>query len=150
MNKRFPFLVRLALGLLFIFSGGQKLLAPTEEFLAVVETYELLPYFLNRIVAVLVPWVEFLLGGLLLIGLHTLIAAKGLFILLLSILLTLGQAMLRQLPIEECGCFGGGLSLPIQTVFLLDLFLLACLFWVIRHSKAASCYSLDTSTIISK
>ena len=63
---------------------------------------------------------------------------------LATFLVVVSQALLRRLPITECGCFGGLLAFPLHVVLVFDLRLLAvvAVLWLHRAKSARS--SLDS------
>lgn len=96
---------RLAVGLVFVLAGISKLVAPG-TFSATLLAYDLLPVALLRPVALSLPWVELVVGLYLLAGLFTRVAAWAAIGLLAVFMLAIGQALLRGLSLEDCGCFG--------------------------------------------
>lgn len=106
MNKGFSptVLLRGLLGALLLWAAVSKLANPI-EFLGSIYAYQLpLPKLLLQTAAVALPWLELLLGFLLLIGRWTgscLMIALLLFVVFIA---ATGQAWLRGLNIS-CGCF---------------------------------------------
>lgn len=137
-----PFL-RILTGLLFVVSGAEKLIWPYQNFLYVLQGYELLPAGLDGIVARVFPWIEFLTGLLLILGLwvpQMLKVALGMFTVFILIIT---QALLRHLPIDECGCFGQLITLKPQQTLVMDSMFFLSLVWTLRHVKKAERFSLD-------
>jgi hypothetical protein len=122
-------LIRVVLAAIFIVSGTEKVLSPSENFLYVIQGYEILPDMLARLVSWVFPVVELMLGVFILLGLWLDWALKGLLLVSGSLVLMVGQAIVRKLPLESCGCFGNLVHLPLKGVILLDIsiFLLALL-----------------------
>jgi hypothetical protein len=58
-------------------------------------------------------------------------------------ILIVGQALLRKLPIDECGCFGGLISLPLSVVLMFDSVQLLLTGLLIKQEKHTGCFSLD-------
>lgn len=142
MKKYLAILMRLAAGLLFVYSGGSKLLRPNEYFQMVVGLYQACPEFLIPVVAHAVPWTEYLFGALLLVGLWTEFSAIGLTFLTMIFQIVLAQAVMRDLPIDECGCFGSStLHITLYQSFALDTALIVFLLFV--ASQAPTAFSLD-------
>ncbi|MDD5362662.1 MAG: DoxX family membrane protein [Ignavibacteria bacterium] len=124
-NKYFQIIIRLIIGAVFIYASVGKLFHPA-EFAKAILRYELLPLGLVNIQAIIMPWVEFTLGILLITG----IFKKGTLILasisLVMFLFALISAYARGLDIS-CGCFsleetsskGDILSRIIQDFFML-------------------------------
>jgi len=118
-------IIRLILGLIFIFSGYEKLQSPYQNFLYVIENYDFLIPFLEMFTAKVMPWLELIAGVFLVLGLWTRQSLRMITLLLLGFILVVGQAMVRKLPITDCGCFGESLSFPLHIVILFDSTLLA-------------------------
>jgi uncharacterized membrane protein YphA (DoxX/SURF4 family) len=100
--------VRIALGVLFIFSGAAKAYDPG-VFAIEIQRYNLIPWVTAALVAVYLPWLEIIVGALLILrwleqGTLLLIAC-----LLLVFTLALASATFRGLSID-CGCFGKALA----------------------------------------
>lgn len=72
-----------------------------------VNAYELLPHAAGSVVGAALPLVEIAVGGLLLAGLATRIAAAASAALLTAFIVGIAAAWARGLRID-CGCFGGG------------------------------------------
>ena len=122
-------IIRILIGLLFIVSGSQKIIGPYQNFLYVVQSYELLNFSLEEVTAHVFPWIELLLGVFLLLGLWSQWVIRGLMGLVVIFLIVVGQALYRGLPISECGCFGESLSFSLHVTLMMDgaLFLLLTL-----------------------
>ena len=56
------FLLRILIGSIFIVSGLGKLLSPYQNFLYVIQAYQLLPAWGEALAAQIFPWVELLIG----------------------------------------------------------------------------------------
>lgn len=97
-------LLRVALGVVFLYSGVEKLLHP-QDFLATIYDFKLTGPGVGVVTAMIMPWLELLLSFALLTGLFTggaLLATSGLCLLFLGIQ---ASAIVRGLNIN-CGCFG--------------------------------------------
>ena len=107
-----PFLltVRLACRLvpaaLLLWAGVAKALDPQGSILS-VNVYDVLPEPAVRAVAALLPWVEIVLGTLLILGLFMRFAGVATAVLASIFIAGMAQAKARGLPID-CGCFGAG------------------------------------------
>ena len=137
-------IVRLMIGVFFVISGGYKLLSPYGNFLYVVQSYDLLPLFLEGAAAAVVPWVEYLVGMFVVLGLWLKPSFQGLRLLLVVFILTVSQAILRDLPLEECGCFGDLFSIPLRDVLLMDTALLLLASLLIKNIEKTKILSLDS------
>ncbi|HXN02561.1 MAG TPA: MauE/DoxX family redox-associated membrane protein [Candidatus Dormibacteraeota bacterium] len=107
---------RIAVGLVLVVAGGAKLAAGKRYVRELVATFAIVPSRMIRPVAFALPWVELILGGLLVTGLlATPVAALGAGLLGgVSLALALN---LRRGSNAPCGCFGP--SLPMKTSWTL-------------------------------
>lgn len=105
---------------------------PAENFMAVIEGYQFLkPPFISW-VAYALPWLELIFGTFLALGFLTRTSALSLSFFVVSFIVILLRSFLMRLPISECGCFGGGISLLPWQATVLDaglLLLLAVVLW---------------------
>ena len=136
-------LIRLFLGVLFIVSGGEKAVSPSANFLYVIQAYQILPDVLAQIAALVFPWVELFVGLSILLGMWLDVGLKVLVVVSCSLILMVGQAIVRNLPIDSCGCFGNLVHLPLRGVILLDVTVLACTVFCLEHIESARRLSLD-------
>ena len=70
------------------------------------------------------PWLEFVTGVFMALGLRLTVALPAVMAMLTVFIGVVGQALIRKLPIDECGCFGALISFPLHVVILLDGLLL--------------------------
>ena len=94
---------RIFLGFLFIYASLEKILQP-EEFAKQVGYYKALPFGLENLLAILLPWTELIVGICLLAGLLVDGATLLSIIMNLVFILAISQAMIRGIDIT-CGCF---------------------------------------------
>ena len=67
------------------------------------------------------------------------------FIVLITIfVVVVGQALIRGLPLESCGCFGEWVHLKPQTVIIMDSLSLLLTFVLLRGLSHAKEFSLDS------
>jgi hypothetical protein len=130
-------------GALFVVSGGEKLLSPYQNFLYIIEQYQIVHGLVAEMAARILPWIEFFLGIFLLLGLWLNIALRGMLGLIAFFIVMLAQAMIRHLPLDECGCFGSLISFPLPVTLSLDIFLLVLTFVLLRRMKDTRLLSLD-------
>lgn len=97
-------LLQLVLGMVFVVAGGLKVVNPA-QFAVAVGHYRLLPPGLDNLMALTLPGVEVLAGGLLLAGIWRRAAALVIAGLTVMFLGAIVSALARGLNIE-CGCFG--------------------------------------------
>ena len=134
---------RILIGCLFIVSGFEKLIGPYQNFLYVVQSYEFLPTLLEEMVARTLPWIELFLGVFLVVGLWLKWALRSIGMVIFLFILIVGQALLRKLPIDECGCFGGLISLPLYAVLIFDSMLFLLTGALLKQEKRINIFSLD-------
>ncbi len=103
MKKSLFFWFRLIMGAIFITAAMDKIFHPV-AFAQVIFNYQLLPDFLINVCAIIVPWLEFILGFSLMIGLWLPGAVVLVNVLLLTFLSALVFNLARGLNIH-CGCF---------------------------------------------
>ena len=96
-----PFLIRLALGLVFIYAGTVKLSAP-KSFARIISQYDLVPSALLPVLAIGLPVLELLAGiGIILSVRGSLTLTFSLLILFVTVL---WYGILNNLDVD-CGCF---------------------------------------------
>ncbi len=118
--KAFLLLVlRLSLALIFIVSGFQKLTAPYQNFVVVIEKFELLKGAPAQVLALSLPWVEFVVGIFFALGLWTRLSLFTLWSMNTVFIVILTSSLLRKLDIQSCGCFGEAVTLSVPQVWLL-------------------------------
>ncbi len=122
-------MVRLALGGIFVYAGIPKILNPA-AFAEAVYNYQILPDVLINLVAIVLPWTEVVVGGLLVAGLWMPGAVLVCTLMLASFITALVFNLARGLNIH-CGCFSVDAGDPINnwtiardiSFFLMALFL---------------------------
>ncbi|MGE9783255.1 DoxX family membrane protein [Janibacter sp. CX7] len=137
-------LARLVLGVVLVVAGALKVGNPLGAARA-VQAYDVLPFELARWIGYALPWVEIVVGVLLVLGLFTRVCAVIGTVLMLAFVIGIAQAWARGLSID-CGCFGGGGQVaPEQTKYgreiARDLGLAVCGAWLAIRSR--STWSLD-------
>lgn len=137
------FILRLLIGLVFVVSGFEKLVTPYQNFLYVIQSYEFIPEGLEVAVAKFFPWFELMVGLFLVLGLWIRVALVGALAMVLGFMTIVSQAMIRKLPIDECGCFGEMISFPLHVVFMIDTTLLCIIITLMIKGQQASKLSLD-------
>ena len=96
--------VRIALGALFIFAGAAKAYDP-DAFAIEIQRYNLIPWVTAALVAVYLPWLEIMVGALLILKYLEHGALLLIAFLLIVFTFALASATFRGLNID-CGCFG--------------------------------------------
>lgn len=95
---------RLILGSIFIYASADKILHPT-AFAQMVHNYQILPDSLINLTAIILPWVELVMGLLLIFGLWLPGATLLSNLMLLTFTGALALNAARGLNVQ-CGCFG--------------------------------------------
>ena len=95
--------LRLLLGVLFIISGGEKLL-DLKFFTLVIAEYQILPSLLIPAVALFVSLCELLCGTMLLLDLFSRISASVMLGMMAIFIAAMTNNMMRGLE-HDCGCF---------------------------------------------
>ena len=101
--KKINFIIRLVVGGVFVVAGTMKIWNPG-GFANDVANYRMLPDALVNLVAITLPAVEVLAGGLLMAGVWKKPSALLIACLMTVFLAGITQAVLRHLDIR-CGCF---------------------------------------------
>lgn len=103
MTSWLPFLIRIGLGMVFVYAGITKLMDP-KAFARIISQYDLLPEPFLPIAAIGLPLLELLAG----IGL--ILSIRGslslVFTLLIFFIAILWYGILKDLNVD-CGCFSG-------------------------------------------
>jgi len=138
-------MARLVLGGVFIYASLDKIRHP-ELFAEAVYNYQLSPEVAVNLVALWLPWLELLSGGLLVLGVWVRGSSLILSALMVVFLASLGINLARGLDIH-CGCFttqGSG-PMTILTLFRDSLFLLLALFlfWLYEIKRVPVKFSLS-------
>ena len=98
------FVVRVVLGGIFVVAGASKV-GHAAEFAQQIAAFRLLPQPVIAPMALVLPFFEILLGGYLVIGLFTRVAAWVAAALLLAFDVAIASAVVRGMTLN-CGCFG--------------------------------------------
>ena len=101
-NRLLFVIFRWVLGFIFIYGGIEKIFEPA-QFAEDITNYHILPLALVNIMAIILPWIEFSAGLLLILGICT--RGSSLIILGLLILFTIAisATIIRGIDIN-CGC----------------------------------------------
>ena len=102
-NHKVLFVVRIIVGVIFILASVYKIGNP-DHFGAVVAEYRLMPEQLVPLVAVTLPWIEFICGVMLILGLYSrsnaLIVVGVLCVYIAGMTINLSRGL-----VHDCGCF---------------------------------------------
>lgn len=123
---------RLALAGVFDWAAYTKLRDPWMIFAMEIDAMHIVPGAMVEFLARSMPWLELLIGVLLLLGIQTRVAASVATALLGVFFTTLLVLYLRGFQ-GDCGCFGAGEQLGPKTLAR-DGALLALSIWVTWHA----------------
>jgi uncharacterized membrane protein YphA (DoxX/SURF4 family) len=107
--------VRIALGAILVYSAWSKLKDSWALFAMAVDSYQVLPLWGVQLVARTLPWVELLIGVLLIVGRWMRVATVACSLLLLVFFGLMVRAHLKGMEIN-CGCFGPGEAISWRTL----------------------------------
>tara|TARA_B100000959_G_C14829743_1_gene561375 strand:+ start:394 stop:834 length:441 start_codon:yes stop_codon:yes gene_type:complete len=102
-NINFILLSRLILGIIFIYASIDKIIDP-HLFSDTIDNYHVTPYYLNNLAALIIPWIELVIGLCLLFGIFLNGASSIAIVLLVFFIFIIFQALVRGINID-CGCF---------------------------------------------
>jgi uncharacterized membrane protein YphA (DoxX/SURF4 family) len=108
-------ILRIALGVIFIYAAWMKLREPWALFAMSIDSYQLLPTWAVEVAAHALPWFELLLGLLLVAGVWRGISTVAASLLLAVFFSLMVRAMAKGMQID-CGCFGPGERLSWLTL----------------------------------
>jgi putative oxidoreductase len=129
-NRWLLVVFRLVVGGVFIWAGVLKVVDPL-GFAQSIMNYRLFPNMLAFIIALVLPWVEVIAGGLLIAGLFRRSSALLISLMLIAFIGLVALALARGID-TSCGCFGSfsrraDISLILTDVGL--LYLALCVFF---------------------
>lgn len=127
-------IARLVMAGTFLWAGFAKVTNLAVAELS-VQSYQLMPNQVARVIGIVLPMVEILLGLLLLVGLGTRLVAIILSLMLVAFIFGISSLWVRGIK-AQCGCFGNSLimteapSYPLE-VFRDSMMLLATVYLVV-------------------
>ncbi len=138
MQKALYLLVRVSLGLTFLWASWGKIRHPA-EFASLLMNYDILPVAAVNMMALILPWIELICGLSLLGGRFVSGAVLTISVLLFIFLLAAGFNLYRGLDVD-CGCFS--VSPDVQGSSVLNLvrncLLLAASLWLYFFNSGKS------------
>ena len=137
-------MARLVLGGALLVAGGLKVGNPRGAARA-VQGYEIFPFEMAAYIGYALPWIEVVVGLLLVLGLFTRINGLIGALLMTAFVIGIAQAWARGLTID-CGCFGGGGQVAAEETrygreIARDILFAACGAWLVLRPRTT--YSLD-------
>ena len=109
-GRELNLILRLFLGVMFVYAAWDKVLEPS-SFAMAVRGYKIIPFSLSNLFALCVSWSELVAGIMLILGIFPRKAAGAIAILLLMFIVAITTTLVRGMVVD-CGCFGkeGGSS----------------------------------------
>ncbi|HEY5349189.1 MAG TPA: MauE/DoxX family redox-associated membrane protein [Candidatus Lustribacter sp.] len=104
MIERVVLVLRVALGLVFLAAGGLKV-GHADVFASEIAGFQLLPHALIAPLALLLPFLELMIGVYLILGLFTRFAAWLAALEMAVFAVAIASAVMRGIS-TSCGCFG--------------------------------------------
>lgn len=99
-------ILRVALGLVFIYASYHKILRP-DEFADAIYNYKILPAFLVNLLALTLPYAELVFGLFLVFNFRVSSAALAINLMMLVFIVAIFSAWIRGID-TSCGCFSNG------------------------------------------
>ena len=108
MNNIIKHIIRIAMGIVFIYASYSKILDPI-SFSQNIHNYGVTPLFIENIIALTLPWVELFIGIGLIFKFKYEASLDISITLIIIFILLIAQAYLRGKSID-CGCFFNEIS----------------------------------------
>ena len=102
-NPKLILLLRVILGIIFIYASIDKIIDPL-KFSNTIDNYHITPVSLNNLAALIIPWVELIVGLFLIAGVYLRGSLIIVMVLLVWFIFILTQALVRGINVN-CGCF---------------------------------------------
>jgi uncharacterized membrane protein YphA (DoxX/SURF4 family) len=129
--------LRIVLGAIFVYSAWSKLKDPWSLFAMAVDSYQVLPLWGVEWVARTLPWIELVIGVLLIVGRWMRVATVACSLLLLVFFGLMVRAHLKGMEIN-CGCFGPGETISWKTLLRDGAMVAGSLVLTVEHALACS------------
>jgi len=113
--RRVVLILRLLLGMVFLYAAYTKLRQPWMLFAMSIDAYQILPAWAAMLLGHWLPWLELLIGVFLVAGIllrYTAATATGLLVVFFALM---ARAYLKGMAID-CGCFGLGEAITPGTL----------------------------------
>ncbi len=128
-NKYLLLFIRIVLGSLFIYSAALKIM-DAEYFAKSLYNYRILPAETLNLFALIIPWLELVIGLLLVLGIFVKESALLGSILMIIFIAAIVSAVARGLDID-CGCFGTKDGTRVGLLKIIeDLLILLGFIWI--------------------
>ena len=134
-----PLIFRIILGITFIYASYHKILDPL-AFSINIHNFHVTPYAVENLAALIIPWLELIVGIFLIIGVFLEGATSITIGLLIFFIIILSQALFRGIDVH-CGCFktaadAGTTDLRIELIkHIVENFVLLGMAFIIKLRK---------------
>jgi uncharacterized membrane protein YphA (DoxX/SURF4 family) len=98
-----PLIFRVILGIIFIYASYDKILDPS-SFSKNIHNFHITPIAVENLAALIIPWLELIIGVFLIFGLFLEGTTSIIITLLIFFIVILSQAIFRGIDVH-CGCF---------------------------------------------
>ena len=135
-------LLRLLVGATFVFAGVTKLPLHS-EFIAIVQNYHLLPDPLATAYALMLPWIELLIGAYLLLGILLKPSAVATILIGISfIIANVSEAIRGE---QYCSsCFGEAVPLLVWQALAIDIFIIVAALLLFLYGEVKQLLGFDS------
>lgn len=132
--------IRWGVGGVFLLFGVSKALEPFSGMEATVAQYQMLPSSAVPMVAAVFLVAEVAVGLMLVLGVFTKQAAQVTTMMLVVYIIVIAQAMLRGIPIPDCGCSAAAIQLgkTPTDVLIRDGIMLVGMLWLVWQLRVRS------------
>jgi len=135
-RKEVILLLRLIVGVTFVYAAWDKVLHPN-AFAMAVRGYQVVPVNVSNLFALAVAWAELVSGTLLIVGVFTRQAAGAVFLLLGMFVVALVTVIVKGIVVD-CGCFsseGGSQTGPL--LIIRNIFMMAACVVIMKYDRGA-------------
>jgi uncharacterized membrane protein YphA (DoxX/SURF4 family) len=136
-NSWLELAARWILGMTFIYASYDKILYPA-DFAKIIYGYDLLPHALINLIAIILPFLEFVAGLALIFGVYPRSAVVIINLLLVAFIILLSINLIRGHEFD-CGCFatsGSGSTKTTEIMLIRDFIYLALGLQVLCYRQA--------------
>jgi uncharacterized membrane protein YphA (DoxX/SURF4 family) len=135
VSRAIALVLRLVLGVVFVYAAWTKLRTPWELFAMEVDAYQLLPIKAVELVARALPWFELVVGLLLIAGFWLRTASTAIALVLAGFFTLMVRAYVKGMEIP-CGCFGANDIISWKTLLRDGSLLAAAVVLVVLSFRA--------------
>ncbi|MFC1697539.1 MauE/DoxX family redox-associated membrane protein [Nanoarchaeota archaeon] len=112
-------IVKYIIAIFFIITGILKI-PHLKDFYIIVLEYQIIKKPLAKIFAYTLPFIEIIIGGLLIANIFPFYITLIIFLLTTSNLIAIAFVLIRKLNIQNCGCYGLAIKSPVNNLKLVE------------------------------